>query len=1682
MMIVFTASITYAGVSEIDKAPRLSINDSTTGEHYGYIKFLIQLDKPSEVEVFVDYLTVGKTAIATADYITHVGTMKFASGEVKKEIFVTLLDDSLPENTETFQLKLNYAYNAIIVTPYATGYIIDNETQSIIEASASDGGKIIPSGLIPVAMGNSQTFHYEANDGYQLEKIMINGVYLPELIENEYTFYNVQMDQIIKAIFKEIETVPHIFDIPNDTQPRTEKYWTWHANKKCTFRFAIDKNPSWQPTGPFENITSTTINDIDGIWYIHVQAKDNTGSLSNVVSAFAILDNTKPIITGIQNDQIQRKSKTWTWNVDDDSNCLFRYAIDQNTTWKPSGEYSAIRTAQISGSEGKWYIHVEAIDIAGNVSDIATGSVQLIKSTIQFSHMYSAGDESITPIQLELMLSHASSENITVYYRTKDIQTLHQSSQGKDYLLPDNNFVVIEPGELKGYIELSIIDDNICENDESCVIELYNPCLDFQLNEYNLFIYSIIDNDLAGVSIVESFDQSEVHEDGINDSFTISLNSEPSDDVKISIHTDDQMTVSPYELFFTSTNWNQEQSVFIHAVDDDIYELPPHYSLITFSADTEIQKYKDLVFDDIAVTIGDNDSKPTVRFNKVYYQGYESFSSVHLPLILTHSANQDVIIDYVKEKYGTATEDKDYTLSSYQTVIKAFESEGNIEINVINDKYSESNETIALKIVQANIALIGANKNICEYEILDDDYPGLSINGLSNGIALTEGEFLAYSILLKTTPESLVTIRIKSNNNNAIHLSNNELYFTRENWNIPQWVSLAASDDSIFNEHLTIMITHTIYSTDPDYQIIPEKEITITIHENDQKPSPPEITAKTPTNEIDVTWHIESRGGTENFECKRNSQAIQCSSGQMSTYFPEGKHILSVIEEVSPGQWTEASKFEIEKDTGMPCSQIDVPKAITAENKSFTITYSYEDKYQCQTYINKECGTGIDHCPGLFDRGSGVYEIELWVQLPNSNEFKWVDSDKSESIDGYFNYTATQEGVYQFYARAIDRANNAEPEPYYPDNSKIAASFYVNNFSGYAIIAVGSVANQEGLKSHTLTANNIVKQLKCRNFWPEHIKYFNPYVEKQPGETDFEAHGDTYLNAFENVMTEWASAQIKKLSGPLYIILIDHGSQNTFHLTGTQSLTASQFNTYLQTLDDIENKSEIIIILGSCYSGSFIDEIAGKGRIVVTSAVENEPSYRGPYLNPGGVRDGGFFITHLFNELTKGRNLMDSFNTSVLRTEAFTFSPIITTKAPFYDYALQHPLLDDNGKDGNNFLPFNGDGSIARNIIMGHSEMESAAIESITIVPETLNGNDNVLNIEACVNDFQKIDRLWIEVRKPDMVIQDMSLKYMSDHVGLQQTIESKEFEMTIHSNNTYRLACDEFDIPGKYRIFFYAKDKEGFTSGYKEAVFYKSKENNQSPESFSLISPVNMESNFYSTEFSDVILEWENTIDPENDQVTYSITLSTDTDSYEKTHIFDTIYFVSLPKSWDKKEVRWKVKAIDTFGNISETPTWKFKIDNKIDAHQNIWGAIVYFQVHDIDTKRPVPNAKIKMTSNDINQNLVMNQSGLSIKRFMKTGSVNLTISASNYSSLTNETIEIMPGEMQSFNYSLDFKSTIGDINRNGKRDIGDAIKCLQVLSGLDDQTYYDHSALIGDFLELRDMIFILQHLSEIK
>ena len=78
----------------------------------------------------VDYFTSDVTASERRDYITAIGTLRFAAGETSKSFVVLINDDSYVEGNETFNVNLRNVSGATLGAPaIATVTIIDNPTE-----------------------------------------------------------------------------------------------------------------------------------------------------------------------------------------------------------------------------------------------------------------------------------------------------------------------------------------------------------------------------------------------------------------------------------------------------------------------------------------------------------------------------------------------------------------------------------------------------------------------------------------------------------------------------------------------------------------------------------------------------------------------------------------------------------------------------------------------------------------------------------------------------------------------------------------------------------------------------------------------------------------------------------------------------------------------------------------------------------------------------------------------------------------------------------------------------------------------------------------------------------------------------------------------------------------------------------------------------------------------------------------------------------------------------------------------------------------------------------------------------------------------------------------------------------------------------------------------------------------
>ena len=88
------------------------------------------LSEQSSQVVTVEYATRNGTAIADSDYTTASGTLTFQANDTEETIRVSVLDDNVGENLESFTVVLSSASGANIRDASGSVTIIDNDEEA----------------------------------------------------------------------------------------------------------------------------------------------------------------------------------------------------------------------------------------------------------------------------------------------------------------------------------------------------------------------------------------------------------------------------------------------------------------------------------------------------------------------------------------------------------------------------------------------------------------------------------------------------------------------------------------------------------------------------------------------------------------------------------------------------------------------------------------------------------------------------------------------------------------------------------------------------------------------------------------------------------------------------------------------------------------------------------------------------------------------------------------------------------------------------------------------------------------------------------------------------------------------------------------------------------------------------------------------------------------------------------------------------------------------------------------------------------------------------------------------------------------------------------------------------------------------------------------------------------------
>jgi hypothetical protein len=583
--------------------------------------------------------------------------------------------------------------------------------------------------------------------------------------------------------------------------------------------------------------------------------------------------------------------------------------------------------------------------------------------------------------------------------------------------------------------------------------------------------------------------------------------------------------------------------------------------------------------------------------------------------------------------------------------------------------------------------------------------------------------------------------------------------------------------------------------------------------------------------------------------------------------------------------------------------------------------------------------------------------------------------------------------------------------------------------AGYAIIIQGKIQSGEGLAAHNKTTNLVYRTLRQRGLLDEDIKYYN-YDKIQ--EKDIEIDDIPSKSAIRSDIIDWASERMNHRPANLYIVLLDHGFEDEFYIFDQNNFDISdnliRADEFSRWLDQLQAKlsaealhQEIITVLGFCRSGSFLNELADNRyrRVSIASAAADEASFKGPF-DKDGIRQGEFFVAEFFKAALHGHNIKAAFEKATALTEAFTADSHADGNNPLYqDNAVQHPLLDDNGDGiGSNLLNDTmRDGHLSHSLYIGASPRTSNDPENvfITDVTDTLfiGFAENTASLWATVNNNRRLDTLWIEIKPPDFQFPDTNQTEQPDLNFRKEVLTYDSIDKRYEYD-----ALDGFNTPGTYIIYYFAKDAQtGLVSPFKQTTVYKARTGNAPPLAFNLDPSPSKE-----TQLTSLILDWDSTVDPDDDPLTYTVLLSKGDGQFSNPIRLEGLKnSACIVRSQDGIEdlstYFWKVQAIDIYGGIQESEVSQFDANNTNPA-QGFIGVFVY----DASTLEGIENAQVKI------QDVVCK----SVDRghylcSLKPGTYPIKVSAPQYTSAPITEVKLPEGNLIQMDFQLIKDEIIG-------------------------------------------------------
>ncbi len=340
---------------------------------------------------------------------------------------------------------------------------------------------------------------------------------------------------------------------------------------------------------------------------------------------------------------------------------------------------------------------------------------------------------------------------------------------------------------------------------------------------------TVRDNDTIGVTVTPTI--LVVAEDAGTASYRVQLNTQPTDEVEISVRSDTltAATVPLTPLRFTAENWNSAQIVTVTGVDDaDANDASVVLSHTTSSSDSQYDAGA-ITISDVTVTVTDDDTAGVMLSDSRLTVSEAGTASYRVQL--NTQPTDEVEISVRSDTLAAAT----VPLTPLRFTAENWNSAQIVTVTGVDDADANDASVVLSHTTSSSDSQYDAGAitiSDVTVTVTDDDTAGVMLS--DSRLTVSEAGTASYRVQLNTQPTDEVEISVRSDTLAAATVPLTPLRFTAENWDSAQIVTVTGVDDADAND-ASVVLSHTTSSSDSQYDAgaITISDVTVTVTDDD---------------------------------------------------------------------------------------------------------------------------------------------------------------------------------------------------------------------------------------------------------------------------------------------------------------------------------------------------------------------------------------------------------------------------------------------------------------------------------------------------------------------------------------------------------------------------------------------------------------------------------------------------------------------------------------------------------------------------------------------------------------------------------------------------------------------------------------------------------------------------------